>query len=199
MSTSGKTAHFVAPRTRRQIEAIANAVREHLGIRSGGRIAMQPILEFALDDLVEGAYYDIVNDAELGGAEGMTRGTEPVILLSASCYMRLGRSDNRARMTVAHELGHLLLHSGRHVFHFEEPLNDPRFDPEWQADEFAAALLMPREAFSQMKTVQQAMATFGVSKAAAIRRARVIKIRLSDGRHSYGHDKKKGYGMTRTP
>lgn len=199
MSTLGNSAHFVEPRSRRQIEAIADAVREVLGISKGARIAMQPVLEFALDDLVEGAYYDIANDTDLGGAEGMTHGTEPVIVLSASCYMRLGRSDNRARMTVAHELGHLLLHSGQRVFHFSEPMNDNRFDPEWQADQFAAALLMPREAFSRMRTVKQAMKTFGVSKAAAIRRARVIGIRLSDGCHNFGRRKKKGHGMTRTP
>lgn len=195
----GKTSHFVVPRSRRQIEAIAGAVRAHLGVSAGARIAIQPILEFALDDLVEGAFFRIANDAELGGAEGLTDGEHPVITLSASTYMRLGRSDNRARMTVAHEIGHLLLHSGKHVFHFEEPLNDNRFDPEWQADEFAAALLMPRASFSRMRSVGQAMKYFGVSKAAAIRRARVIGIRLLDGNHAFGRGKKKGYDNRRTP
>jgi len=160
---------------------------------------MQPILEFALDDLVEDAYFRVANDDELGGAEGMTDGEHPVITLSASTYMGLGRSDSRARMTVAHELGHLLLHSGQHVFHFEEPVNDNRFDPEWQADQFAAALLMPRYAFAKMRSVHEAMRTFGVSKAAAIRRARVVGIRLDDGRHTFGWHNKKGHDMRRAP
>lgn len=200
MSRLANSPHFVVPRSRKQIEAIAGAMRIYLGVTEGARIALQPILEFALDDLVEGAYFKIANDSELGGAEGMTDGQHPVITLSASTYMCLQRSDCRARMTVAHEIGHLLLHSGQKVYHFEEPMNDNRFDPEWQADEFAAALLMPKLPFMRIKTVHQAMEAFGVSRAAAIRRAWVVGIRLRDGNHSFGRDdKKKGHGMTRTP
>lgn len=192
--------HFVVPRSRKQIEAIASAVRSLLGVSRSGRIALQPILEFALDDIVDEAFFRIVDDAELGGAEAMTDGREPVITLSASTYMKLEKGDYRARMTVAHEIGHLILHSGQIVFHFEEPINDNRFDPEWQADQFAAALLMPREAFAKMTTVHQAMKTFGVSKPAAICRAQVVGIRLRDGRHTFGNRrKKKGHDMRRTP
>lgn len=191
---------YVMPRSRRQIEALANAVRAELGVGADARVAMQPILEFALDDLVEGAYFEVDCDQAMKGAEGRTDGEMPVITLSASTYMALGRGDPRARMTVAHELGHLLLHSGQRVFHFGVKLDDRRFDPEWQADEFAAALLMPREAFRHMRTIQQAMKEFGVSRGAAIRRASVIGIRLTDrGGYTFGSRKKKGYDKRRTP
>lgn len=200
MTRLASSPHFVVPRSRRQIEAIAGAVRGLLGVSRGGRIALQPILEFALDDIVDQAFFRVVDDAELGGAEAMTDGREPVITLSASTYVRLQNGDARARMTVAHEIGHLILHSGQIVFHFEEPVDDSRFHPEWQADQFAAALLMPRDAFAKMKTVWQAMKTFGVSRSAAICRANVIGVRLKDGQHTFGRRrKKKGHDMRRTP
>lgn len=190
---------FVYPRTRGQIEAIAAAVRAELGVSPDGRIAMQPILEFALDSLVEGAYYALESDREMNGAEGRTEGEDPVITLSASTYMRLNRGEARARMTVAHEIGHLLLHCGQRVFHFAENLDDVRFDPEWQADQFAAALMMPAEGFAKMRTVTQAMRTFGVSRSAAIRRASVVGIRLTDRGHRFGRRKKKERNSRRTP
>lgn len=184
-------AHFVYPRSRRSIEMIAAAVRAELGVEPNSRIALQPILEFALDSLVDGAYFDLEEDQAMEGAEGRTDGAEPVITLSASTYMRLNRGDPRARMTVAHEIGHLLLHSGERVYHFAQKVADNRFDPEWQADQFAAALLMPREAFMKMRSVPQAMKTFGVSRWAAIRRAKVVGMRLTDHGYTFGRNRKK--------
>lgn len=53
-------------------------------------------------------------------------GDHPVILING------GRPVDRKRLTLAHELGHLVLHNG--------PVSE---DPEREANEFAAELLMP--------------------------------------------------------
>ena len=163
------------------------------------RLAMQPVLEFALDDMVDGAYYAIDDDHNLQGAEGRTDWHQPVITLAASTYANLRRGDPRARMTVAHELGHLLMHSRAPVYHYRTRAFDKRVNPEWQADYFAAALLMPAYAMRSMKTVKQVMKGFGVSRGAAIHRSRGLNIKLFDDVANRDPNKKKGVRHTPHP
>lgn len=59
---------------------------------------------------------------------------------------------NRQRYTIAHELGHFCLH--RHLKqYFEDKIffrgGEPD-KPEWQANEFASAILMPENEFREM-------------------------------------------------
>jgi hypothetical protein len=189
----------VTRRTERQIDRFANDLRQNFGVGPGDRLAMQPILEFALDDMVDGAYFRVVNDGELGGAEGRTDWHQPVITLAASTYAALKLGNPRARMTVAHELGHLLLHTRQPVYHYRSKSKDCHVDPEWQADYFAATLLMPANAFRKMRTVKQAMKTFGVSRGAALRRGRTLNHRLIDDLVRAPLAKKKGASKRQTP
>lgn len=189
----------VSRRTEQQIETLAVAVRRELGVEPGERLSMQPVLEFALEDMVEGAYYAVANDHEMRGAEGRTDWHQPVITLSASTYAKLTRGENRARMTVAHEIGHLLMHTQQPVYHYRTRAKDRRFDPEWQANYFAGALLMPASTIRRMRSVRTVMKDFGVSKGAAMTRARVLGHQLIDDTIRPTPVKKKGHGMNRTP
>lgn len=190
----------VQKRSEHQIERLAKMVRQELGVGPGERLAMQPILEFALDDMIDGAYLAVLSDSEMGGAEGRTDWHQPVITLSAGTYAALTKGNPRARMTAAHELGHLLMHTRQPVYYYRERTKDNRLDPEWQADTFAAALLMPADAFRKMRTVRQAMAAFGVSKGAALRRARMLRVTLVDEMARRGRSKRKGSSsMNPTP
>lgn len=189
----------VTRRTEKQIEQLANSVRRELGVEPSARLAMQPVLEFALDDMIPGAYLQVLNDNEMAGAEGRTDWHQPVISLSASTYTDLGRGRARARMTAAHELGHLLMHTQRPVYHYRTKSRDHRVSPEWQANYFASCLLMPAEPFRKMRMVQQAMRAFGVSRWAALYRARHLGVVLADTAPTSRPSKKKGYGMIRTP
>lgn len=189
----------VQKRTARQIEKLADSIRTELGVGPSDRIAMRPILDHYLDDIVPDAYLVVAYDNEMDGAEGRTDWLEPVITLSASTYSKLRKSDPRARSTAAHELGHLLMHTRQHVFHYRTKSKDRCVDPEWQANTFAAALLMPRHAFLKMKTVRQAMKAFGVSRGAALVRARNLNMQLIDDRARSSSAKKKGHGMHRAP
>jgi Zn-dependent peptidase ImmA (M78 family) len=74
-----------------------------------------------------------------------------------SIYVEADDSPVRKRFTVAHELGHLVLHLGGHDGEFIDTADNFRTtaDPdaawtperrqEWEANAFASALLMPRE------------------------------------------------------
>lgn len=182
-----------------EIERLAKMVRQELGVAPGERLAMQPVLEFTLDDMVPGAFLAVESDQTMGGAEGRTDWHQPIITLSAGTYAALSKSDPRARMTAAHELGHLLMHTQQPVHYYRSKARDPQLDPEWQANVFAAALLMPRPAFRKMRTVSQAKKTFGVSRGAALRRAREISMPLYDDTARRPGGKKKGHGQNRTP
>lgn len=189
----------VQKRSVKQIERLAGEIRAGLGMKPGDRVAMGPILDLYLDEIVPDAYLAIEEDRQMGGAEGRTDWLKPVITLSASTHAKLQRNDARARMTAAHELGHLLMHTRQPVFHYRSKSYDRGVDPEWQADVFAAAFLMPRAAFVKMKTVRQAMAAFGVSRSAALVRARNLQIQIIDDLARRSMTKKREHGMTRTP
>lgn len=146
----------VAPMSRGRIEAIARELVEIVQpeVLTGG--AAFPILE-----ICEGGALEQVTGFVFGvenlpyGSEGQTRpGSPGELVISPAVYDALGRDDGRARFTLAHELGHVVLHAtqlqamnrqiGELVLHRRFSLPAYR-DPEWQADQFAAALLMPMD------------------------------------------------------
>ena len=175
-----KSGTVVALRTSFEIERMAATVRRHLGVRPDVRISMQPILEHALDLLFEDGHFEIEDDHKMGGAEARTSYYEPLITVASRTYRNLERGDPRARMTVAHEIGHLMMHCLRPVVMNRSNVYDRRCDPEWQADMFGAALLMPKTAFCRTRTVREAMSRFGVSRSAAITRAKWLRHQFED-------------------
>jgi Zn-dependent peptidase ImmA (M78 family) len=164
---------------------------------------MAIILEHALPQLIEDFDFCVEEIGALGNAEAVTDISRPVISFDLRAYNSLRLDRPRARMTAAHELGHLLMHTGQ-TGHAFKARPDRRADPEVQADIFAEAFLMPECAFRKVASIGEAMARFGVSKDAACYRARVLKMTwLIAGRAAPGsrrHGKKiKGRGRTRAP
>lgn len=190
----------VAPRlSLRDIENIAEQVREVLGFVKGKHISMAVVLEHILPELIDGYEFRVDDARNLGKAEAITDGFRPIITFSAASYTQLAKDAPRARMTAAHELGHLLLHTGRTGFARLEK-HDRTLDPEKQADAFAAAFLMPCSEFRQVKSIREAMSKFGVSRGAALCRARKLKMwHLLSGHRDKSNYKKKGHDMRRTP
>ncbi len=62
--------------------------------------------------------------------------------LKASIFVRSGDSDKRKRFTVAHELGHLVLHAEPGTTHYRDTTFVGSYK-ETQANRYAADLLMP--------------------------------------------------------
>lgn len=108
-----------------------------------------------------------------------------VLALPEKTYRKLKVGDGRSRFTFAHEFGHILLHAellvARAVLAIERPgaLNmvdlkpRPIFqNPEWQANQFAGALLMPFPGLRKLESIgkltpDDLCQTFGVSRLAA--------------------------------
>lgn len=190
---------IVQPRTKREIEALAANVREVLGLSSDGRVSMLPILEHVLYEVIEDYDFRVCEDREMGKMEGLTDDRKPIIYLKNSTYKALERADPRARMTGAHEFAHLLMHCGMPTYRAFSTEYDPLYDPERQANVFAAAFLMPADAFCRCRTVREAMAKFGVSQDAALCRARNLKHRFAADRPILTVKKKKGTSKRQSP
>ena len=111
------------------------------------------------------------------GLGGFTDVTHRYIQLSQSTYRRLEKGDPQAKFTVAHEFGHACLHAAYTSAVFTQRSKLRAFeDPEWQANAFSAALLMPLASLrvlSREKPLapEELMETYKVSWSAAKKRA----------------------------
>ena len=84
------------------------------------------------------------------------------VVLSGETYQLLQTDHVRARSTVAHELGHAYLHTDQIIrlagmsltsqvaFHRERNGHQACEDTEWQANAFAAAVLIPAEGIERL-------------------------------------------------
>jgi Zn-dependent peptidase ImmA (M78 family) len=184
----------VSPLSRDSIESIAMRVRGVFQLDDTQAVNMLYLIELGLPELLPNFEYEIVPDAELGDAEATTSMTKQVIRISQSCYDHARQGVSRYAFTLAHELGHLFLHTGRPASLARGTAIKPYVDPEWQADNFAAAFLMPKNGVLQCRSVAEIVQKYGVSKQAAQIRAKTLKMRLPDL-----HIEKGRWPMTRTP
>lgn len=142
----------VRPRSRYAIELKARAIVEahHPETMEGASFPIGDFCEFELEDLM-GVSFAV---EDLVGEEGKL--VDKTLILSADTYHAMRAGDRRARFTTAHEAGHAVLHStelteindgrrGKVKMYRRRDLK-PYLDPEWQANEFAGAILMPGEA-----------------------------------------------------
>lgn len=189
---------IVHPRSRNDLERIAAEMREYLGLSPDGRVSMQPLLEETLYDVLPDYHFEVRENREMGHMEGLTDDQKPIIYLRDNVYNALERGDPRARMTAAHEFGHLVLHCGMPTFRAFSEEYLPLYDPERQANIFAAAFLMPAQAFKQCLTAKEAMQRFGVSQDAVMYRARILKHKFQQGRPILTV-KKKGISKRQSP
>lgn len=167
----------VAGLSRASIERFANDVRAALGIGLHDRIDMLRLIEWVLPKVMDGFRYEIVPDHELGVAEATTSTTERVIKISESCYDAARRGHARYPFTLAHEFGHLLLHTGK-PFSLARGEIKPFLDPEWQANNFAGSFLAPEEIARSCKSISELMLKSGLSRDAAEVRNRVLGLGL---------------------
>ncbi len=159
------------------IEAIAAEVREEAGVGSRDPI---PNLTRAVERagvVVAGLPNDIPDHYGFSAWPDFGFDSRPIIVFA--------REDpgDRQRSTIAHELGHLILHS---------PLRDDELaldEAEKEANRFAGALLLPREAAVEamrppltLTTLAHVKATFGASIGMCAYRAEELGL-ISEERH----------------
>lgn len=140
----------VPPRSAKDIEAISLAWRDALGVPNDWAPDMIRLLESELPKLptyFRDYSFIVRSDSEMGEAEAYTEFVPPHIVVRNSVY-QLARKDNgRSRMTLAHELGHLVMHPGAAKLRGDPGTHTSTIryfeSAEWQANKFASLFLMP--------------------------------------------------------
>ena len=147
-----------------QIESITDTVHETLNINDDVVVNVIDIAKRLGFDVFE-------SDFTEGNVDGMVINSDS----EQSIYVNKNDIPERQRFTIAHELGHIVLH---HINQAKEyqivdyRSNTEQYDPrEHEANNFAASLLMPREKsiykWNRLKDVDDFALTFKVSKSAA--------------------------------
>ena len=141
----------VKPLSKEKIWRLAKKTRSDLGVNV-------PIdLEKLLNDLAEEEIldYEIVPDSEMPDCYGVTIGK--FITFRESVFLAIAdesHSDhNIHRFTVAHEIGHAMLHKNIRTEGFARRIKPKAAyeSAEWQADTFAGYLLVPNRAIERSR------------------------------------------------
>lgn len=158
----------VPPKSRAVIENISATFREALGdARNVPRFPIVEIYEW-LKEIAPGGRYEVIESHLMGDDDARTYPDKGLILLREEVYEAAAQEQGRARFTLAHELGHLIMH--RNIsFARINPQSPPKIyeNSEWQADVFASHLLMPEVLISGYSDVDEVMRDFRVSRKAA--------------------------------
>lgn len=166
-----------------EMREIINNLTEDIITQFGIKIPIDNI-----DDVVEKLGGRIVNTTGLAGlGDGCVCRSGEGFIIQVVPY----QSGERKKFTVAHELGHLFLHMG---YLIDEELwesekteqyyrNGTSAEEEYQANEFAAALLMPKKKYKEIMDkytegnivyTARIAEEFGVSVAAASNRGKFL-------------------------
>lgn len=142
----------VKPESRKDLRALARDVRLLLGINPCQLyIDITRVLE-KISELDPNFSFEIVDNDELKyDVQAQTDIVKDKILIKESVYMGAIRNVGRDRMTIAHELLHLILHQPSSLTLYRRNGEIPIYkNPEWQAECFAGELLMPYERIKNM-------------------------------------------------
>ncbi len=173
--TTRKEGVVVPPLSEAAIARSAAALRKLVQLGDQRRFPVLQMYEM-LWVIDPAARFEVVEDHLMGDDDARTYPDRALIMLRQSVYDGAGRGEGRARFTMCHELGHLGLHRGV-SFGRINPSAPPKIfqNSEWQADVFAAHLMMPHSLLEAYSHPMAVMTDFGVSYSAAETQLRKMK------------------------
>ncbi len=156
----------VAPLSLSQIRKKVKDFKELLGLRHDDYIDVLRILEFVLTSI--GVELEIVPKGDMKDNHGETLIGKNTIKIREDVYERAYAGYGRDRLTIAHEIGHLILHRPENIsLTRADNVNIPAYlNPEWQANAFAGELLAPYEVIKD-KSLPEIVDTYGITYDAA--------------------------------
>jgi len=130
-----------SPLSRAGIRKVTNSLKEQFNIPTDKPFPIVKFMEYVLTRL--GLEYEIIPNEEMGGVYAETTPENGKIFISESTYDGACDGIPRDKFTIAHEIGHGLLHTLDRVI-FTRTSNEikPYESPEWQANVFAGELLV---------------------------------------------------------
>ncbi len=150
------TGLMAPPLSRRIIENFAEYVRQQIGLNNNLYVPIIKILEHIIPRLDPSFQLETLYENEMNNEYARYCPQTNTLSIRQDVYMLACNDDPRHRFTVAHELGHYFMHDDITAFsRCESNANIPTFrDPEWQANVFAAAFLMPKRLIKGMTPLQ---------------------------------------------
>ena len=132
------------PLSRKDIRHMAQIVRAIEGSSKDLFFDITHFLEVTLPRIDEDFSFVIKTKEEMGDCHGLTFPDRNEIQIREDVYQRACNGSGRDRLTMAHELFHLLQHTRDNIsFARSEGKVKTYMDPEWQADAFGGELLVP--------------------------------------------------------
>ncbi len=147
----------VKPISRQAIWEMVRELRALLGVENDLYFDIVAFTEKVLPHLLPDFVLEICSEEEMGNLHGETLPGECRIRLREDVYIAACQGKGRDCLTLAHELGHLLMHDESSiVFCRLEPNGRiPAYrDSEWQADVFGGELLAPSYLIAQMTATE---------------------------------------------
>lgn len=162
---------MVPPRTRDTIRRDTFLFRKKLGMERTPYFPIVPFIELVLCKSDPTFSFEVVEDEELCGVQAEYIPHLNTIRVKNSVYEGAINDNWWARATLAHELGHYYYHDEHSVRYAKLDPGQripPDYDPERQANIFAAELLAPIHLIKNL-TAAQISRLFGVSRTIANR------------------------------
>ena len=132
------------PISRSAIQDYVHKLKKATGFENDLYFPVIEFMELVLPSINPGFSYEYVTITEMGNLHGETFPSKNIIRIREDVYERAINGEGRDRMTIAHEIGHLLLHEDNEISLCRADSYQkmkPYEDPEWQADCFGGELL----------------------------------------------------------
>lgn len=162
--------YIAPPMSRLQLRDFAKRVRDYAGY---SQVSYFPVMEFLEVVLCGpnspwGYDWEIVEDDPSMTNHADTDPVNKIIRIREDVYRGACYGRGRDRMTIGHEIGHVLLQHDQFRLARVDPSIEIRTfnDPEWQASAFAGELLIPCH-LMRGKEINEIMTQCGVSLDAA--------------------------------
>lgn len=167
----------VPPKSRIQLTRDAHTIHQLLGYRGDRPFPIVPFLEHVLPVLYEDFELEISTCGSLGDKFGETYPKKHLIRLREDIYDQAVEGHPFSRMTIAHEIGHLIEHENVPVALARNAASrqiEAYRCSEWQANAFAGALLMPASKILDL-SIPEIMERYQVTCSAAQCQSRAVR------------------------
>ena len=172
-----------SPMGRGQIVKVTSEIREMIAAHDP-YFPVVDFLEHVLTTELGVVEFEVCTVREMGNRHGTWNPASSVLALREDVYEGAIAHKGRDRFTVMHEVGHVILHPNQLNRVASGSARLPAFRcPEWQANTFSAAILMPPPLLVQCVSLREVMSEFGVTRAAAELWIRKLGIKIGESQN----------------
>ncbi|MCH5197351.1 MAG: ImmA/IrrE family metallo-endopeptidase [Oscillospiraceae bacterium] len=157
--------------SRKDIRDYVRKIKQVTGTSSVLYMNVLFFLENVLPIFIPDLQIDFVEKHEMFGKYAETFPSQSLIRIRQDVYIRADEGSERDRFTIAHEIGHLLLHDDDAIAlcRSDREVAIPKYaDPEWQANAFAGEFLMNADLIKGMSAEEISSACGSSMQAAEI-------------------------------